>query len=127
MVLRVTGGNFLVELAPLFFGPPQFLDGRGQVEEMHGDDRRARTQVCVADEGVEFASGFDKSLMDLPEAFLLASRVPATALAQMTLLSSHQYGSVTGRWAKWHPLVPVLGTGPLQASKVRFLSQATAS
>jgi hypothetical protein len=78
--------DLLVEIAPLFLGPPKLLDCRREVEEMDRDYRSAGTQVGISDEGVELATSLDQSLVDLCEPFTVLARVGGPMGAQASLL-----------------------------------------
>ena len=79
-------GELSVELAPLLLGPPELLDGRGQVEEVHRNDVCPGAEVGVAYEGVELAASFDEALVDLPQPLALLGAVPVTVRGQGGLL-----------------------------------------
>ena len=55
------GGGLLVELPPLLLGPPELLDGGGEVEEVDRDDIGPGSQVGVSDQGIQLAPGLDQS------------------------------------------------------------------
>src|SRR5918992_3237248 len=66
-----------VELPPLLLRPAELLDGRGEVQEVHGNDRGSRAQVSVPYQGVQLAPGLGEAVADSAQAFTLLGGVAA--------------------------------------------------
>lgn len=58
-------GQLLVEFPPLLLGPAELLYGRGEIEEVHGDDVRPGPEIGVPDEGIQLPPGLQEALVDL--------------------------------------------------------------
>jgi hypothetical protein len=64
-------GQLPLELAPLFFGPPQFLGGGCEIEEMDRNDRGPGTEIGVSDQSIELTTSLRESGVDLIQPLLL--------------------------------------------------------
>jgi hypothetical protein len=72
-------GDFSFELAPLFFGPTEFLRRGSEVQEVHRNDVGSGPQVGVTNEGVELAAGLRQPGLDSLESLLLLFGVDVSA------------------------------------------------
>ena len=72
--------HLALELPPFLLGPPQLLDGGRKIQEVNRHYVGARPEVGVPDEGIQFAPGLDKSLVDLAEPLPLLGGVPGPVL-----------------------------------------------
>jgi hypothetical protein len=64
-------GQLAFELAPLLLGPPQFLGGGREIEEMDRNYRGPGTEIGVSDQGVELTTSLRESGMDVVQPLLL--------------------------------------------------------
>jgi hypothetical protein len=78
------GGGLLVELAPFLLRPAQLLHGRGEVQEVDGDDVGAWAQVRVPYECVELPPSLDQTFTDAQQSCALFGRVSRPILAAQT-------------------------------------------